>query len=51
MVVGIERGEERILNPVSDMMLEDGDVVWVVGNPRRTAALFRIKGEAPKKPA
>lgn len=51
MVVGIERGEERILNPVSDMMLEEGDVVWVVGNPRRTAALFRTKGEAPRNAA
>ncbi|MGX5817768.1 cation:proton antiporter domain-containing protein [Chitinophaga lutea] len=49
MVVGIERGEERILNPISDMMLEDGDVVWVVGSPRRAAALFRVKGDEQKK--
>ncbi|SIO53197.1 cation:proton antiporter [Chitinophaga niabensis] len=47
MVVGIERGDQRILNPISDTVLEDGDVVWVVGNPKRTAALFRVKGEAP----
>lgn len=51
MVVGIERGEQRILNPISDTVLEDGDVVWVVGNPKRTAALFRVKGEAPPQTA
>lgn len=49
LVVGIERGEDRILNPISDMMLENGDVVWVVGNLRRTAALFRVKGDVPKQ--
>lgn len=43
LVVGIERGDQRILNPISDMVLEEGDVVWVVGNPRRIAALFRVK--------
>ncbi len=48
LVVGIERGEDRILNPISDMLLEEGDVVWVVGNPKRTAALFRTKGDAQK---
>ncbi|RPE12630.1 sodium:proton antiporter [Chitinophaga lutea] len=48
LVVGIERGTERILNPISDMLLEEGDVVWVVGSPKRTAALFRVKGEAQK---
>lgn len=48
LVVGIERDTNRILNPVSDMMLENGDVVWVVGNPKRTAALFRVKGESQK---
>ncbi len=33
MVVGVERGEERILNPISDMRLETGDVVWIVEIP------------------
>ena len=50
MVVGVERGEERILNPISDMRLETGDVVWIVGDPRRTTALFRVKGEKPRSP-
>lgn len=31
LVVGIERREERILNPESDLLFEWGDVVWVVG--------------------
>lgn len=43
LVVGIERGDERILNPVSDMVLMEGDVVWVVGDPRRTTIMFRVK--------
>ncbi len=47
LVVGIERAGQRILNPVSDMILEEGDVVWVVGNPKRAAALFRVKDETP----
>lgn len=46
LVVGIERGDQRILNPVSDTTLEEGDIVWVVGNPRRIATLFRVKGES-----
>lgn len=46
LVVGIERGDQRILNPVSDMVLEENDVVWVVGTPRRIATLFRVKNDS-----
>lgn len=31
ILVGIERGGRRILNPESDLSLEAGDVIWVVG--------------------
>ncbi|GEP94099.1 cation:proton antiporter [Chitinophaga cymbidii] len=50
LVVGIERGDQRILNPISDMVLEENDVVWVVGNPRRIATLFRVKSEVKSEP-
>lgn len=32
IVVGIQRGEKRILNPSSDTVLLLGDLIWVVGN-------------------
>lgn len=31
LVVGVERNGERFLNPHSSMVLQDGDVIWVVG--------------------
>jgi CPA2 family monovalent cation:H+ antiporter-2 len=30
-IVGIERNQRRIINPGSDLKLEPGDIVWVVG--------------------
>ncbi len=35
LVVGIERNEERILNPDSATVFEWGDVVWIVGERAR----------------
>ncbi len=32
LVVGIERGTQRILNPDSQMIIQSGDLVWVVGD-------------------
>ncbi|HEV7332364.1 MAG TPA: cation:proton antiporter [Flavisolibacter sp.] len=40
LVVGIERGNERILNPDSDAVFAAGDVVFVVGEKRKTDQLF-----------
>lgn len=34
LVVGIERNGERILNPESDMQIEEGDILWVVGDKK-----------------
>jgi CPA2 family monovalent cation:H+ antiporter-2 len=31
MVVGIERNMKRIINPESDLKLEAGDILWIVG--------------------
>lgn len=32
MVVGLERGNRRIINPESDFVLEAGDRLWIVGD-------------------
>jgi CPA2 family monovalent cation:H+ antiporter-2 len=34
LVVGIERNGERLLNPDSDVVFEEGDVVWIVGEKK-----------------
>lgn len=39
LVVGIERHGERILNPDSSMILEAGDLLWIVGDSQRIRAL------------
>ena len=33
MLIGIERGEETFMNPEPDMVMQPGDVVWLVGAP------------------
>ncbi|MDN3587197.1 cation:proton antiporter [Pedobacter aquatilis] len=35
LIVGIERGAERILNPSSDFVFANGDVIWIVGNNKK----------------
>ncbi|RYY17843.1 MAG: sodium:proton antiporter, partial [Chitinophagaceae bacterium] len=39
LVVGVEHDNERILNPESNYMFEEGDVVWIAGNRLRILAL------------
>jgi CPA2 family monovalent cation:H+ antiporter-2 len=40
LVVGIERDGKRILNPDSDLVFENDDIVWVVGNKRKIVELL-----------
>ncbi len=35
MIVGIERADQRIMNPESDMKLKGGDTLWVVGEKEK----------------
>ncbi|MES2652840.1 MAG: cation:proton antiporter [Bacteroidota bacterium] len=35
LVVGVERGEDKILNPSSDFVFDNGDVIWIVGNNKK----------------
>jgi len=39
LVVGIEQNNERILNPESDYIFKEDDVVWIVGNRLRILAV------------
>jgi monovalent cation:H+ antiporter-2, CPA2 family len=39
IVVGIERGNQRILNPSSNLTFEESDKVWVVGDSQRIKIL------------
>jgi CPA2 family monovalent cation:H+ antiporter-2 len=39
IVVGIERKKERLLNPESNMTMEWGDVIWIVGDKNKIRQL------------
>ncbi len=39
LIVGIERGGERMLNPESSVTLEQGDLVWVFGHKNKIREL------------
>ncbi len=41
LVVGVERKGQRILNPDSDLVFENEDIVWIVGNQKRINELLR----------
>jgi len=41
LVVGIERNGKRILNPESHMILEQNDIVWIVGSKKLITDFFR----------
>ncbi|MBX2906315.1 MAG: cation:proton antiporter [Taibaiella sp.] len=42
LIVGIERGGERILNPESSVTLQANDLLWMVGNTRRLMVFEKI---------
>ena len=39
LVIGIERNNERILNPESTMVFEPNDVIWIVGEKKKIQEL------------
>jgi len=43
LVIGIERNNERILNPNSSLKLEWGDIVWIVGNKKKIHKMIHDK--------
>lgn len=43
LVVGIERSGKKILNPESDMVFLENDLIWIVGNEKRILIVSREK--------
>ena len=43
VVIGIERNDERILNPDSTTVFEWGDVVWIVGERNKIQSFKKIR--------
>ena len=39
LVVGIERGDQRILNPESSLVFKKKDIIWIVGNKRKIQSI------------
>jgi len=42
LVVGIERNNERLLNPESELVLQEGDTVFIVGNKRKLFQTYNM---------
>jgi CPA2 family monovalent cation:H+ antiporter-2 len=43
IVIGIERNNERMLNPDSSTIFEWGDIVWIVGEGSKIRSLKKVK--------
>jgi CPA2 family monovalent cation:H+ antiporter-2 len=41
LIVGLERGGKRILNPESKLILEKNDILWIVGSKKLLANLSK----------
>lgn len=39
LVIGVQRGEERVLNPESSFKFKWGDIIWIVGERKRIKKL------------
>ncbi len=39
LIVGIEKNGKRVLNPDSEMLIEEGDILWIVGSSWRIKQL------------
>jgi monovalent cation:H+ antiporter-2, CPA2 family len=46
LIVGIEKHGERMLNPDSELVIEEGDILWIVGSPWRIKQLEGARQEA-----
>lgn len=39
LLVSVQRGEDNFLNPTPDLTFADGDILWIVGDPKRLSEL------------
>lgn len=50
LVIGIERGSDRLLNPDSTTVFEWNDIVWIVGERKKIQQLGKVKMQGAKTP-
>jgi CPA2 family monovalent cation:H+ antiporter-2 len=48
LIVGIERNNERMLNPESSVTLQANDLVWIVGNPHHIRSFEELLSRPPR---
>ncbi|MBQ9556346.1 MAG: cation:proton antiporter [Muribaculaceae bacterium] len=39
LLVAVQRGEEEYISPTPDMVFKSGDILWIVGDPKKLASL------------
>ena len=39
LLVAVQRGEDDYISPTPDLVFKSGDILWIVGDPKRLAAL------------
>jgi CPA2 family monovalent cation:H+ antiporter-2 len=49
LIVGIERGGKRIMNPDSYMRFAEGDILWIVGTPWRIKELEKATAQVTQQ--
>ncbi len=47
LIVGIERNQDRILNPDSFTVFEWGDIIWIVGNRKKILEFKKLQDTKP----
>jgi len=43
IVIGIERQHKRVLNPVSDEVMQEGDILWLAGSRKKIKELIQAQ--------
>lgn len=49
LVIGVQRGEQRILNPESSFIFQWGDIVWIVGERKKIRRLIDTEDQPSAK--
>lgn len=44
-IIGIERGNERMVNPDASFVFEEGDEIWIVGDEKKMKSFFDVKSQ------
>ena len=49
LVVGIERNNKRMLNPESNLILKEDDLIWIVGDAKKIEEVKQMQVAAVKE--